>query len=48
MKAARIRRLAVAWLAADGRRFDEVRFDVVAVLVPPHGPVTIEHYEGAF
>lgn len=48
VKAARIRRLAAAWLAEDGRRFDEVRFDVVAVLLPPGAPASVEHYEGAF
>jgi putative endonuclease len=48
-KAARIRRLAQTWLAEHRvRRWLEVRFDVVAVLVPPQGPVVLEHYEGAF
>ena len=48
-KAARIRRLAQAWLAEHRvGRWLEIRFDVVAVLVPPQGPVVLEHYEGAF
>ncbi len=47
-KAARIRRLAQSWLAEYRVRWCEVRFDVVAVLVPPGGPVSLEHYEGAF
>lgn len=47
-KAARIRRVALAWLAAHRVRWCEVRFDVIAVLAPPGGPVTLEHFEGAF
>lgn len=52
VKAARIRRLAQRWLAqrhADGGSgFDEVRFDVLAVLLAPGGAPRVEHYEGAF
>ncbi|MEJ2860565.1 YraN family protein [Actinomycetospora flava] len=51
-KAARIRRLAQRWLAerhaAGGAGFDEVRFDVLAVLVTPGAAPQVEHYEGAF
>ncbi|PVZ14496.1 YraN family protein [Actinomycetospora cinnamomea] len=51
-KAGRIRRLAQRWLAArhaaGGSGFDEVRFDVVAVLLAPGTPPRVEHYEGAF
>ena len=51
-KAARIRRLAQHWLAerhaAGGTGFDEVRFDVLAVLVVPGVSPQVEHYEGAF
>jgi putative endonuclease len=47
-KAARIRRVAQAWLAAHQVRWCEIRFDVVAVLVPPGGQVTVQHYESAF
>lgn len=47
-KAARIRRLAGAWLAEHRMGWVEIRFDVVAVLIPPAGPVVIEHYAGAF
>lgn len=47
-KQARIRRLAGAWLGADGRRWDEIRFDVIAVLCPSGGDVSIEHLRGVF
>ncbi len=47
-KAARIRRLAAAWLAAHRVRWCEIRFDVVAVVCPPEGPATVEHLQGAF
>jgi putative endonuclease len=47
-KAARIRRVTQAWLAEHRVRWCEIRFDVVAVLVPPEGPVSVRHYESAF
>ncbi|HET9256553.1 MAG TPA: YraN family protein [Pseudonocardiaceae bacterium] len=47
-KAARIRRIAAAWLRAYRVGWVEVRFDIVAVLCPPDGPVTVEHLRGAF
>lgn len=47
-KAARIRRLASAWLSAHRVGWCEVRFDVVAVLCPAGGAVRVEHLEGAF
>jgi putative endonuclease len=47
-KAARIRRVTAAWLRAHRVGWCEIRFDVVAVLCPPHGPVTVEHLRGAF
>jgi putative endonuclease len=47
-KAARIRRVTQAWLAAHQVQWCEIRFDVVAVLAPPEGPVTFQHYEAAF
>jgi putative endonuclease len=47
-KAARIRRVTQAWLAEHRVRWCEIRFDVVAVLVPPAGPVSVRHYESAF
>src|SRR5665213_1943374 len=58
-KAARLRRLALRWLA-DQRtgavtavapefgRYTEVRFDVVSVLRPLCGAMSIEHLRGAF
>jgi putative endonuclease len=47
-KADRIRRVTRAWLETHQVRWCEVRFDVVAVLAPPGGPVTLQHYESAF
>jgi putative endonuclease len=47
-KAARIRRVTQAWLAAHEVRWCEVRFDVLAVLMQPGQAVTVQHYEGAF
>ena len=47
-KAARIRRVTQAWLTEHQVRWCEIRFDVVAVLAPPGGPVTMQHYESAF
>lgn len=45
-KAARLRRLAARWLADHDVRPPEVRIDLVGVLVPPHGPVELEHVRG--
>jgi putative endonuclease len=47
-KAARIRHVAAAWLQTHRVGWCEVRFDVLAVLCPPDGPVTVEHLRGAF
>jgi putative endonuclease len=47
-KAARIRRVTQEWLAQHQVRWCEIRFDVVAVLAPPGGPVTVQHYRSAF
>jgi putative endonuclease len=47
-KAARIRRVTQAWLAAHHVRWCAIRFDVVAVLMEPERPVTLQHYEAAF
>jgi putative endonuclease len=47
-KAARIRRVTAAWLRAYRVGWCEIRFDVVAVLCPQDGPVTVEHLQGAF
>ncbi len=47
-KAARIRRATQSWLAMHRVRWCEIRFDVIAVLAPPGGPLTLQHYEGAF
>ena len=45
-KAARLRRLAVAWLVAHDVHPPEVRIDVVGVLRPGRGPSVIEHVRG--
>jgi putative endonuclease len=42
-KLGRLRRLTAAWLIAHESRFTEIRIDVVSVLRPSRGPVTIEH-----
>ena len=47
-KAARIRRVSAAWLRTYRVAWCEVRFDVLAVLCPQDGPVTVEHLQGAF
>lgn len=45
-KAARLRRLAVAWLRAHGERAEEVRIDVVGVMSPRGTPAEVEHLIG--
>ena len=46
-KAARLRRLAAAWLRrARGGQFAEVRIDVVGVLRPRRGRAVVEHLRG--
>ncbi len=47
-KAARLRRLAVRWMAAHDSRWPEVRFDVVTVLRRPRGAAAVRHLRGAF
>lgn len=56
-KAARLRRLALRWLADhrtgtatsdDLARYAELRFDVVSVLRPLSGATSVEHLRGAF
>jgi putative endonuclease len=47
-KAARIRLITRAWLAAHQVRWCEVRFDVLAVVAEPGAPATVQHYEAAF
>ena len=43
----RLRRLAARWLRVHDCHPDDVRIDMVGVLVPPGLPVEIEHVEGA-
>ena len=45
-KAARLRRLAARWLAEHPLRPDEVRIDVVGVLVAAGGPPRVDHLRG--
>jgi putative endonuclease len=45
-KALRLRRLAVQWVRDHGVLFDEIRIDVVGVLLPRSGAATIEHVRG--
>ena len=45
-KAARLRRLAARWLTEHAVRPDEVRIDLVGVLVPAGGPAEVDHVEG--
>ena len=47
-KAATIRRVTGAWLAVHRVGWCDVRFDVVAVLMEPGRPPTLQHYESAF
>jgi putative endonuclease len=47
-KARRLRRLAGQWLEDTGIHADEVRFDVVSVLVPRRGAAQVEHIRAAF
>lgn len=46
VKAGRLRQLAAAWLAAHDQRAPQVRFDVLGVLRPTRGDVTVEHRRG--
>lgn len=45
-KAARLRRLAARWLSSHDVRPDEVRIDLVGVLVPRGAPEEIDHVRG--
>jgi putative endonuclease len=45
-KAARLRRLAARWLSDHAVRPDEVRIDLVGVLVPHEGAVQVDHVRG--
>lgn len=44
----RIRRLAENWMAIDRRRWEEIRFDVVEVLISLNGPPKVQLIEAAF
>ena len=45
-KADRLRRLGSRWLRAHECHPDDIRIDLVGVLVPPGRPVEVEHVEG--
>jgi putative endonuclease len=45
-KAARLRRLAVRWLAEHPVHPEEIRIDVVGILRPIQGAATVEHLRG--
>lgn len=45
-KRTRLRRLAVAWVAAHGVLFDEIRVDLIGLVRDRRGKFTIEHLRG--
>ncbi|GAA2732806.1 YraN family protein [Pedococcus aerophilus] len=45
-KAARLRRLAAAWLQSHDERAARVRIDVIGILRPRHGPAQLRHLVG--
>lgn len=45
-KAARLRRLAACWLAAHPVHPDEIRIDLVGILVPRRGGPQVDHVRG--
>lgn len=45
-KRARLRRLAMAWIAAHDVHAPGIRIDLVAVLRPTKGPALVEHVRG--
>jgi putative endonuclease len=47
-KAARLRRLALRWLAAHDLSWTDLRFDVVTVLRRAEGGLLVRHLRGAF
>lgn len=47
-KQRRIARVALAWLARNGRLEDRARFDVVEVLALPGAPTRVRHVPDAF
>ncbi|GAA3355609.1 MULTISPECIES: YraN family protein [Saccharopolyspora] len=47
-KIRRLRELARAWLAERRLVGCRVRFDVISILWPPKGPITLDHLPGVF
>lgn len=45
-KAARLRRLAAAWLRDHDERCDRIRIDVIGILRPLRGPAQLRHLVG--
>jgi putative endonuclease len=48
LKLARLRRLAIAWCAANPGFSERIRIDAIAVIAPADAPVRIEHLERVF
>ena len=46
-KAERLRRLGARWLSAHAVHPEDIRIDLVGVLIPRHGEIDIEHVCGA-
>lgn len=47
-KVRRLRELARAWLAERELTGSPVRFDVISIIWPPRGRITLDHLAGAF
>ena len=45
-KAARLRRLAAAWLQDHAEHPARIRIDVIGILRPPHGKAVLRHVQG--
>jgi putative endonuclease len=45
-KRTKVRQLGVAWMTAHGRRFEQIRIDVVGLIREGTGGLTIEHVRG--
>jgi putative endonuclease len=47
-KLARLRRLSAAWCDAHPGSHDHIRIDVIGVIAPTGGPISVEHLERVF
>lgn len=43
---ARLRRIAVDWMNAHGKRYEQVRVDMISVTLLPYGKSNLEHVRG--